>query len=161
MSVCLLLYCISFAHVLLIVCVCVRVCVGVMYIFCPYRGPAKSLTNLCSVPGSLTHGTNTHSLTHTWHLEVRGNAEVAGQASFAKRLITARRETREVRRTLRGVFAEMAVFVLRHIALPRRGTLSSVCMCVCVSVRVYIDIYIKCTCIHRYIYQIMMYTNTH
>ena len=47
--------------------------------------------------------------THTWHLEVRGNAEVTGQARFAKRLITARGETREVRRTLRGVFAEMAV----------------------------------------------------
>ena len=122
-------------------------------VFCARSTPQTCV--LCKV-----HSRMAYTHTHTWHLEVRGNAEVAGQARFAKRLITARRETREVRRTLRGVFAEMAVFVLRHIALPRRGTLSSVCVCVFMSVPVYMNTYmcIMSSCTHTHT---LNYLHTH
>ena len=72
--VCLFVYCISFAPVLLLVCMWVCVCVGVMYVFCPCRGQAKSFdklqqtsTNLCSVQGPLHKLVFYARFTHAWH----------------------------------------------------------------------------------------------
>ena len=137
---------------------------GVMYVFCPCRGQAKSFdklqqtcvlckvhsTNLCSMQGSLTHGIHTH--THvapgsSW--ECRGGGTSTFRKTSDHSGVSGTRSTPRasgrVRRNGSFCSSTYCIATARDVEFCVR-----VCVHECVSVHEYI-----------YVYHVIMYTNTH